>query len=164
MGQHSDVERGTQVLPGRAGKTARLERAQRNLDRTQAGSGKGEGLRKDLKRDDYEKILRKLHVQLVDLQEWVRQEAAKVCIVFEGRDGAGKGGAIKALTARVSPRIFRVVALSAPTEREKSQMYIQRYISHLPAAGEIVIFDRSWYNRAGVERVMGFCTKEQAKR
>ena len=88
----------------------------------------------------------------------------KVCILFEGRDGAGKGGTIKAMTERVSPRIFRVVALPAPTEREKSQMYAQRYIPHLPAAGEIVIFDRSWYNRAGVERVMGFCTEEQAKR
>src|SRR5262245_57560411 len=104
----------------------------------------------DLKRKDYEKALRKLHARLVDLQEWVRREAAKICIVFEGRDGAGKGGAIKAITSRVSPRIFRVVALSAPTEREKSQMYIQRYLPHLPAAGEVVIFDRSWYNRAGV--------------
>jgi polyphosphate kinase len=88
----------------------------------------------------------------------------KACVVFEGRDGAGKGGAIKAITERVSPRVFRVVALPAPTEREKSQMYIQRYIPHLPAAGEIVIFDRSWYNRAGVERVMGFCSEEQVKR
>ena len=94
----------------------------------------------------------------------MRHEGQKVCIVFEGRDGAGKGGVIKAITARVSPRIFRVVALPAPTEREKSQMYIQRYLPHLPAGGEVVIFDRSWYNRAGVERVMGFCTEEQAKR
>ena len=104
------------------------------------------------------------HVKLVDLQEWVRHEAKKICIVFEGRDGAGKGGAIKAITARVSPRVFRVVALPAPTEREKSQMYVQRYLPHLPAGGEVVIFDRSWYNRAGVERVMGFCTEEEAKR
>jgi polyphosphate kinase len=112
----------------------------------------------------YERELSKLHVELVKLQQWVVHKGLKVCIVLEGRDGAGKGGAIKAITERVSPRIFRVVALPAPTEREKSQMYIQRYISHLPAAGEIVIFDRSWYNRAGVERVMGFCTEEQAKR
>ena len=117
-----------------------------------------------LKRQDYEAELRRLHVELVRLQEWVRHEGQKVCIIFEGRDGAGKGGAIKAITARVSPRIFRVVALPAPTEREKSQMYVQRYLPHLPAGGEIVIFDRSWYNRAGVERVMGFCTEEQAKR
>ena len=118
----------------------------------------------NLKRKEYEAELRKLHVELVKLQEWVRHEGQKICIVFEGRDGAGKGGVIKAITARVSPRIFRVVALPAPTEREKSQMYIQRYLPHLPAGGEIVIFDRSWYNRAGVERVMGFCTEEQAKR
>jgi polyphosphate kinase len=117
-----------------------------------------------LKRKDYERELAKLHVELVKLQQWVVHECLKVCIVFEGRDGAGKGGTIKAITERVSPRIFRVVALPAPTEREKSQMYAQRYIPYLPAAGEIVIFDRSWYNRAGVERVMGFCTDEQAKR
>ena len=106
----------------------------------------------------------KLHVELVKLQEWVKLKGLKVCVVFEGRDGAGKGGTIKAITERVSPRTFRVVALTAPTEREKTQMYAQRYIPHLPAAGEVVIFDRSWYNRAGVERVMGFCTEEQAKR
>ena len=117
-----------------------------------------------LKGKDYEKKLAKLHVELVKLQEWVRHEGRKVCILFEGRDGAGKGGTIKALTARVSPRIFQTVALPAPTEREKSQMYVQRYLPHLPAGGEIVIFDRSWYNRAGVERVMGFCTEDQAKR
>ena len=111
-----------------------------------------------------EKHLKKLHVELVKLQEWVKLKGLKVCIVFEGRDGAGKGGTIKALTERVSPRVFRVVALPAPSEREKSQMYIQRYIPHFPAAGEVVIFDRSWYNRAGVERVMGFCTEEQAKK
>lgn len=103
-------------------------------------------------------------MKLVELQEWVRHGSKKICIVFEGRDGAGKGGAIKAITARVSPRIFRVVALPAPTEREKSQMYIQRYLPHWPSGGEVVIFDRSWYNRAGVERVMGFCTEEEAKR
>ncbi|HVI89295.1 MAG TPA: polyphosphate kinase 2 [Dongiaceae bacterium] len=116
-----------------------------------------------LKLKDYERELAKLHVELVKLQIWAIEERKKVCILFEGRDGAGKGGVIKAITERVSPRVFRVVALPAPTEREKSQMYIQRYISHLPAAGEIVIFDRSWYNRAGVERVMGFCTEEQAQ-
>jgi polyphosphate kinase 2 len=119
---------------------------------------------KKLKRKDYERELKRLHVELVKLQEWVRHEGKKICIIFEGRDGAGKGGAIKAITARVSPRIFRVVALPAPTEREKSQMYIQRYLPHLPAGGEIVIFDRSWYNRAGVERVMEFCSEKQAER
>jgi len=118
---------------------------------------------KKLKRKDYEKELAKLHEELVSLQEWVKLKGLKVCIVFEGRDGAGKGGVIKAITERVSPRVFRVVALPAPTEREKSQMYAQRYLPHLPAAGEVVIFDRSWYNRAGVERVMGFCTEQQAR-
>src|SRR5438128_6934354 len=116
-----------------------------------------------LKRKAYEKELSKLHVELVKLQEWVKHEGFKVCIVFEGRDGAGKGGTIKAITERVSPRVFRVVALPAPTEREKTQFYAQRYMTHLPAAGEVVIFDRSWYNRAGVERVMGFCTEAQVK-
>src|SRR6187551_1159626 len=117
----------------------------------------------DLSAKDYEKALRKLHVELVKLQLWVAHTGAKVCIVFEGRDGAGKGGTIKAITERVSPRVFRVVALPSPTDREKSQMYGQRYIPHLPAAGEIVILDRSWYNRAGVERVMGFCAEEEVK-
>ncbi|MFT3730483.1 MAG: polyphosphate kinase 2 [Hyphomicrobium sp.] len=117
-----------------------------------------------LKRKDYERELKRLHTELVKLQEWVRHEQKKICVVFEGRDGAGKGGTIKAITARVSPRVFRVVALPAPTEREKSQMYIQRYLPHLPAGGEIVIFDRSWYNRAGVERVMGFCSEKQVER
>jgi len=112
---------------------------------------------------DYDRALKKLHVKLVTLQQWVVEKGLKVCILFEGRDGAGKGGTIKAITERVSPRVFRVIALPAPTEREKTQMYAQRYIPHLPAAGEIVIFDRSWYNRAGVERVMGFCTEEQAR-
>jgi polyphosphate kinase 2 len=117
-----------------------------------------------LKTRDYRRELALLHVELVKLQEWVRHQGLKVCIVFEGRDGAGKGGVIKAITERVSPRTFRVVALPAPTEREKSQMYSQRYIPHLPAAGEVVIFDRSWYNRAGVERVMGFCSEEEVER
>jgi polyphosphate kinase 2 len=113
---------------------------------------------------DYERELEKLHVELVKLQEWVVAKGLKVCVVFEGRDGAGKGGTIKAITERVSPRVFRVIALPSPTEREKSQMYAQRYLQHFPAAGEVVIFDRSWYNRAGVERVMGFCTNDQAQR
>lgn len=112
----------------------------------------------------YLKELAKLHVELVKLQEWVKAKGLKVCIVFEGRDGAGKGGTIKAITERVSPRVFRVVALPTPTEREKSQMYVQRYLPHFPAAGEVVIWDRSWYNRAGVERVMGFCPEEGVKR
>ena len=116
-----------------------------------------------LKNKEYEKELAKLHVELVKLQEWVKYKGLKVCVVFEGRDGAGKGGVIKAITERVSPRVFRVVALPAPTEREQTQIYAQRYVPHLPAAGEVAIFDRSWYNRAGVERVMGFCTKEQSK-
>jgi polyphosphate kinase 2 len=114
-----------------------------------------------LKRKEYEREMRRLHGELAAMQEWVKASGAKVCILFEGRDTAGKGGTIKRIVERVSPRVFRVVALPAPNEREKSQMYMQRYIPHLPAAGEVVIFDRSWYNRAGVERVMGFCTEEQ---
>jgi polyphosphate kinase 2 len=117
-----------------------------------------------LKRKEYAKELERLHGELIRLQQWVVHEGLKVCIVFEGRDGAGKGGTIKAITERASPRVFRVVALPAPTDREKTQMYLQRYVPHLPAAGEIVIFDRSWYNRAGVERVMGFCTDKEARR
>ncbi len=112
----------------------------------------------------YDKELKKLHGELVALQQWVVHEGAKVCVIFEGRDGAGKGGTIKAITERVSPRVFRVIALPAPTEREKSQMYVQRYLPYLPAAGEIVILDRSWYNRAGVERVMEFTTEENVKK
>jgi polyphosphate kinase 2 len=117
-----------------------------------------------LPRKIYDRQLAKLHEELVLLQKWVVEAGQKVCVVFEGRDGAGKGGTIKAITERVSPRVFHVVALPAPTEREKTQMYFQRYVPHFPAAGEITIFDRSWYNRAGVERVMGFCTEEEAKR
>jgi len=117
-----------------------------------------------MKRKDYEREMRRLHGELVAMQEWVKASGAKICIVFEGRDTAGKGGTIKRITERVSPRVFRVVALPAPTERERSQMYIQRYLPHLPAAGEVVIFDRSWYNRAGVERVMGFCKPEETER
>ena len=128
---------------------------------------KREGNRKErakLGGKDYERELAKLHGELVKLQLWVVAKGLKVVVVFEGRDGAGKGGVIKAITERVSPRVFRVVALPAPTEREKSQMYIQRYMRHMPAAGEIVIFDRSWYNRAGVERVMEFCSMDAVKR
>ena len=120
--------------------------------------------RDKVKAKAYAQELKMLHVELVKLQEWVKREGKKVCILFEGRDGAGKGGTIKAITERVSPRVFRVIALPAPTDREKSQMYVQRYLPHQPAAGEIVIFDRSWYNRAGVERVMGFCSEEMAKK
>jgi polyphosphate kinase 2 len=119
---------------------------------------------RELKSKEYDRQVKKLHIELVKLQEWVKHKGLKVCIVFEGRDGAGKGGTIKAITERVSPRVFRVVALPAPSEREKSQMYMQRYVPYFPGAGEIVIFDRSWYNRAGVERVMEFCTDEQAQR
>ncbi|MFF2115332.1 polyphosphate kinase 2 [Rhodococcus koreensis] len=116
-----------------------------------------------MKNKEYRRLLKPLHAELVALQEWVKSSGAKVCVVFEGRDTAGKGGVIKAITERVSPRVFRVVALPAPTEREKSQMYVQRYLPHLPAGGEVVIFDRSWYNRAGVERVLGFCTEEETE-
>jgi polyphosphate kinase 2 len=124
------------------------------------GNGNGERLERKV----YEKELERLHGELVKLQEWIKHEGLKVCVVFEGRDGAGKGGTIKAITERVSPRVFQVVALPAPSDREKSQMYIQRYLRHLPAAGEVVIFDRSWYNRAGVERVMGFCSEETSRK
>jgi polyphosphate kinase len=117
-----------------------------------------------MKRQKYEKALRKLQVELCALQDWVKQNGLRVVVIFEGRDAAGKGGTIKAITDRVSPRVFRVVALPAPSDREKAEIYFQRYLSHFPTAGEIVIFDRSWYNRAGVEYVMGFCTKEQHRR
>jgi len=117
-----------------------------------------------LKRKQYEKLLRKLQAELCELQEWVKHKGLRVIIVFEGRDAAGKGGTIRAITERVSPRVFRQVALPAPSDREKSQMYLQRYFAHFPAAGEIVIFDRSWYNRAGVEYVMGFCSEEEHRR
>jgi polyphosphate kinase 2 len=130
--------------------------------RSPAASGTAKAIDK-LPGKDYERELKKLHVELVKLQQWVQQKGLKVCILFEGRDGAGKGGTIKAITERVSPRVFRVIALPAPSDREKSQMYAQRYLPHLPAAGEVVIFDRSWYNRAGVERVMGFCSEEEAQ-
>jgi polyphosphate kinase 2 len=122
------------------------------------------GLAEKLPRKIYERELARLHEELVLLQKWIVETGQKACVVFEGRDGAGKGGTIKAITERVSPRVFHVVALTAPTEREKTQMYFQRYVPHFPAAGEITIFDRSWYNRAGVERVMGFCTEDEAQR
>src|SRR4029078_1919694 len=134
------------------------------MKNAKAAAKSGDKKSGDLKRKVYEEELKRLHVELVRLQEWVLEKGLKVCIVFEGRDGAGKGGAIKAITERVSPRVFRVVALPAPTDREKSQMYMQRYVPHLPAGGEVVIFDRSWYNRAGVEHVMGFCTDSQYER
>ena len=117
-----------------------------------------------LKRKEYEKKIRRLQAELCKLQDWVKHKGLRVIVVFEGRDAAGKGGTIRAITERVSPRVFRLVALPAPSNREKSQMYMQRYLQHFPTAGEIVIFDRSWYNRAGVERVMGFCTKEQHRK
>jgi polyphosphate kinase len=134
-------------------------RKARDKDRAEQSTSNGK-----LKYKDYARELARLHAELVQVQQWTVHKGLKVCVVFEGRDGAGKGGVIKAITERVSPRVFRVVALPAPTEREKSQMYVQRYIPYFPAAGEIVIFDRSWYNRAGVERVMGFCADEQVKR
>jgi polyphosphate kinase 2 len=124
----------------------------------------GAGPPPKMKRKEYERQMRVLHGELVAMQEWVKASGARICIVFEGRDTAGKGGTIKRITERVSPRVFRVVALPAPTEREKSQMYMQRYVPHFPAAGEVVIFDRSWYNRAGVERVMGFCKPQETDR
>jgi polyphosphate kinase 2 (PPK2 family) len=117
-----------------------------------------------LGRKEYARALTKLQRELCHLQAWVKHKGLKMIVVFEGRDGAGKGGTIRALTERVSPRVFRVVALPAPSDREKTQMYLQRYMKHFPAAGEVVVFDRSWYNRAGVERVLGFCTKEQHRR
>lgn len=130
---------------------------------TKKNDDKGHKKHKKLSKKKYFKELEKLQGEMVAMQEWVKATGQKVCIIFEGRDGAGKGGAIKAVTERVSPRIFQVVALPAPTERQKSQMYMQRFIPHLPAAGEVIIFDRSWYNRAGVERVMGFCTEKESK-
>ena len=119
--------------------------------------------KKSLKRAFYEKELARFQVELVKLQEWIRQEGARVVVIFEGRDAAGKGGTIRTITQSLNPRICRIVALGTPTEREKSQWYFQRYVAHLPAAGEMVLFDRSWYNRAGVERVMGFCTEEEVE-
>src|ERR1700730_6640144 len=144
------ARRGAQVAAGRGG--------------ARAGEGAGAGPPRKMKRKEYEREMRLLHGELVAMQEWVKASGAKICVVFEGRDTAGKGGTIKRITERVSPRVFRVVALPAPTGREKSQMYIQRYLPHFPAAGEVVLFDRSWYNRAGVGPVMGFCTPEETER
>jgi len=141
--------------------TPRLERSNLASESESVSALKADG---KLKRKVYEQELRDLHIELVKVQLWAQSTGAKVLIIFEGRDGAGKGGTIKAITERVSPRVFRVVALPSPTDRERSQMYMQRYIPHQPAAGEIVIFDRSWYNRAGVERVMGFCSEEQVQK
>jgi polyphosphate kinase 2 len=165
-----NIERSTRRRP-MAGKKSKEKKSHRELAAgegseaaeasARASHSTGDGLKMSGK--EYARQLKRLHVELVKLQQWVVHAGLKVCIVFEGRDGAGKGGTIKAITERVSPRVFRVVALPAPTEREKSQMYLQRYVPHLPAAGEIVIFDRSWYNRAGVERVMGFCSDEQVQ-
>lgn len=135
------------------------------MSKNKSGPAKGPSTApKKLGRKKYEAELATLQAELVAMQEWVKASGAKICIVFEGRDTAGKGGTIKRIVERVSPRVFRVIALPAPTEREKSQMYLQRYVPHLPAAGEVIIFDRSWYNRAGVERVMGFCTPEMVAR
>src|SRR4051794_39709246 len=149
---------------GRApGSRRKDEQLSPRKDKSRAGKGSAADVPKRMKTKEYEKELRRLHGELVAMQEWVKRTGAKICIVFEGRDTAGKGGTIKAITERVSPRVFHVVALPAPTERERSQMYVQRYIPHLPGAGDVVIFDRSWYNRAGVERVMGFCTEAQTR-
>src|SRR5262245_57112522 len=149
-------------------------RTQKGDPGSSAGSGKkklsagaaapGDEKRGKMKNKEYEEHLKKLDAELVKLQLWTQQEGLRVVIIFEGRDSAGKGGAIKAITERVSPRVFRIVALPSPTEREKSQLYLQRYVAHMPAAGEIILFDRSWYNRAGVERVMGFCSENDVER
>ncbi len=143
---------------------AKHDKKQHNSGAALAIAPDGSGPLPKMKEKEYQLHLRPLHGELVAMQEWVKSTGAKVCIIFEGRDTAGKGGTIKAITERVSPRVFRVVALPAPTERERSQMYLQRYVPHLPAGGEVVVFDRSWYNRAGIERVMGFCAEEEAKR
>jgi polyphosphate kinase 2 len=141
-----------------------LRKQRSNKARTKTLSNISQAKPAKLKNRDFERELAKLEAELVKLQLWVQRKGLKVVVIFEGRDAAGKGGVIKRITERVSSRVFRIVALPAPTEREKSQMYVQRYIAHLPAAGEVVLFDRSWYNRAGVERVMGFCTKEEVTR
>jgi polyphosphate kinase 2 len=165
MGKKKDTKRAAEAKGVASNKraeaetgTAKVAAAKSAVDAGGAAKAGGK-----LSNKDYARELKKLHVELVKLQEWVKEKGLKVCVVFEGRDGAGKGGTIKAITERVSPRVFRVIALPSPTEREKSQMYAQRFLPHFPAAGEVVIWDRSWYNRAGVERVMGFCTEEQAR-
>jgi len=153
--------------PGRKGSWPRTKKRRVSGDdrlRGETGDPALNAAREPKNRKDYEKALRNLQVELCGLQEWVKHTGLRVVVVFEGRDGAGLGGVIKVIAERVSPRVFRLIALPAPSDREKSQMYVQRYMPHFPAAGEIVIFDRSWYNRAGVERVMGFCTDEQYER
>ena len=155
-------ELGPEAIPAPVGKASADEAIEAKAGEQQVGAPAP--VKTKMKTKDYERELATLQGRLVAMQEWVKATGAKILIVFEGRDTAGKGGTIKRITERVSPRVFRVVALPAPTEREKSQMYIQRYVQHFPAAGEVVIFDRSWYNRAGVERVMGFCTEEESKR
>jgi len=163
------------IRPNYCGEKEMVIKSQTNHDKTMSKKSKPAGPEsagkvstpddsQKLKKKEYEKQLRKLQAELCHLQEWVKHKGLRVIIVFEGRDAAGKGGTIRALTERVSPRVFRTVALPAPSDREKSQMYMQRYMKHFPAAGEIVIFDRSWYNRLGVEYVMGFCSKEQHAR
>jgi polyphosphate kinase 2 len=156
---------GDRRTAGEPSDTVFVSQGRNALDMSKSASDENEsGVSAKLERKDYERQLRKLQSELCSLQDWVKSEGERVIVVFEGRDAAGKGGTIRALTERVSPRTFRVVALPAPSDREKSQMYVQRYLAHFPAGGEIVIFDRSWYNRAGVEYVMGFCSKEHHKR
>jgi polyphosphate kinase 2 len=145
-------------------KKKKQEVAQVEVSQVTVGTEGNTEERPPISRKEFEKALEPLQVELVKMQEWVKFTGAKICVIFEGRDTAGKGGVIKRITERVSPRVFRVVALGTPTDREKSQMYFQRYMPYLPAAGEVVLFDRSWYNRAGVERVMGFATKEQVEK
>ena len=167
----SHREKGTEPMGKKAGtKSTGPKKASRSTGPDVTGrpsdapQGDAAAATPKMKTKEYEKQMRLLHAELVAMQEWVKATGAKVCIVFEGRDTAGKGGTIKRITERVSPRVFRVVALSAPTDREKSQMYVQRYVPHFPAAGEVIIFDRSWYNRAGVEPVMGFTPPDQVTR
>jgi len=152
-------ERQMAAKKGDAGRAAKAARK-----RAKAAAPAADEKREKMKNKEYEGHLKKLQGELVKLQVWVQHKGLRVVVVFEGRDTAGKGGVIKAITERVSPRVFRIVALPAPTEREKSQLYIQRYLTHFPAAGEVILFDRSWYNRAGVERVMGFCNEQEAER
>jgi len=165
MGKKKDEKQAAEAKNAASNKraAARAGKAKVAAAKTAAEASTASKNGEKLSNKQYEKELKKLHVELVKMQQWVVEKGLKVCVVFEGRDGAGKGGTIKAITERVSPRTFRVIALPAPSDREKSQMYAQRYLPHLPAAGEVVIFDRSWYNRAGVERVMGFCSEEVAQ-
>src|SRR6476620_264531 len=168
-GQHMASDR-TRALTGGNGRTANKTDTKKSLTKRRKehdgseGEEPGEGKLKTMKAKEYNKIMKKLQGELVKVQLWLKHAGKKIIVVFEGRDAAGKGGVIKAMTERTSPRVFRIAALPAPSERERSQMYIQRYIELLPAAGEIILFDRSWYNRAGVESVMGFCKPAQVKR